>query len=73
MRTFLDLTCSGLDLSRKLGSLPEMVPDEVNKTKEGLTANEAAMPIRRPPFYCSVFHSIRAVIQKLVYCSQINL
>ena len=50
-----------------------MVPDEVNKTKEGLTANEAAMPIRRPPFYSPVIHSIRAVIQKLVYCSEIDL
>ena len=28
-----------------------MVPDEVNLRKDGLTANEAAMPIRRPPFY----------------------
>ena len=38
-----------------------------------VTANEAAMPIRRPSFYSPVFHSIQVVIQKLAYCSQINL
>ena len=43
------------------------------RRKQGLTANEAAMPIKKPPFYSSMFHSIRAVIQKLVYCSRINL
>ena len=31
---------------------------KLTRRKEGLTANEAAMPIRRPPFYSSVFHSI---------------
>ena len=46
---------------------------KLTSQKEGLTANEAAMPIRRLPFYTPVFHSIRAVIQKFVYCSQINL
>ena len=46
---------------------------KLTRQKEGLTANEAAMPIRRLPFYSPVFHSIQAVIQKLAYCSQINL
>ena len=48
-----------------------MVPDEAKMKRR--TVNEAAMPIIRPPFYSCVFHSIRTVIQKLVYCSQINL
>ena len=46
---------------------------KLTRRKEGLTANEVAIPIKKPPFYSPVFHSIREVIQKLVYCSRINL
>ena len=35
---------------------------KLTRRKEGLTANEAAMPIRKPPFYSPVF-----IVQEQLY------